>query len=145
MILVGVDGSPASREALRWALTHAARTGDRVEAMMAWRREPGFVAANSPGGVHPHADIPGHRHPARVLHGIVEEVRATVPDAPRVAEVTIVGDAATTLTQASRQADLLVVGTNSRGRDAEAVLGSVTEDCLRHASCPVVVVPPNAR
>jgi nucleotide-binding universal stress UspA family protein len=144
MILVGVDGSPASREALRWALTQAVRTGDRVEATMAWLREPEFVAASSLG-VHPHAGTPGRRHPARELHGIVTEVRATVPDAPRVAEVTIVGDAATTLTQAARQADLLVIGRNGHGRLPEVLLGSVAANCLRHATCPVVVVPPDGR
>ncbi|PSL57311.1 nucleotide-binding universal stress UspA family protein [Saccharothrix carnea] len=141
MMLVGVDGSPASREALRWALAQAVKTGDTVEATMAWLREPEFVAAASMG-VHPHADNPGHRHPARELHAIVEEVRATVPGAPPVTEVTITGDAGTALAQASRQADLLVVGTHGHGRLAELVLGSVAADCLRHATCPVVVVPP---
>lgn len=142
MMLVGVDGSPASREALRWALAQAVKTGDNVEATMAWLREPEFVAAASMG-VHPHADNPGRRHPARELHAIVEEVRATVPGAPPVTEVTITGDAGTALAQASRQADLLVVGAHGHGsRLTELVLGSVAADCLRHATCPVVVVPP---
>ncbi|ONI84908.1 hypothetical protein ALI22I_31055 [Saccharothrix sp. ALI-22-I] len=144
MILVGVDGSPASRKALRWALTQAVRTGDRVEAMMAWLHEPEFVVASSLG-VHPHADTPGRRHPARELHAIVSDVRATVPDAPRVTEVTIIGDAATTLTQAARQADLLVIGTNGNSRLPEVLLGSVATNCLRHATCPIVVVPPDTR
>ncbi|MEV8438778.1 universal stress protein [Actinosynnema sp. NPDC051121] len=141
MILVGVDGSPASREALRWALAQAVKTGDTVEATMAWLREPEFVAATSMG-VHPHADTPGHRHPARELHSIVEEVRAAVPGAPPVTEVTTVGDAGTALAQASRQADLLVVGVHGHSGLAGFLPGSVTADCLRHATCPVVVVPP---
>ncbi|QQQ74210.1 universal stress protein [Saccharothrix sp. 6-C] len=141
MMLVGVDGSPASREALRWALAQSVKTGETVEATMAWLREPEFLAAASMG-VHPHADKPGHRHPARELHTIVEEVRASVPGAPPVSEVTIIGEAGTALAQASRQADLLVVGTHGHGRFTELVLGSVAADCLRHATCPVVVVPP---
>ncbi|MFE2752302.1 universal stress protein [Actinosynnema sp. NPDC059335] len=141
MILIGVDGSPASREALRWALRQAMKTGDTVEATMAWLREPEFVAATSMG-VHPHADRPDHRHPAEELHAIVDEVRATVPGAPPVAEVTVVGDAGTALSRASRQADLLVVGTHGHTRLSEVFLGSVAADCLRHATCPVVVVPP---
>ncbi|GAA1331529.1 universal stress protein [Saccharothrix algeriensis] len=143
MILVGVDGSPASRKALRWALEQAVRTGDTVEATMAWSREPEFVPAVSLG-VHPHADSPARRHPARELHSIVEQVRATVPGAPDVAEVTITGDAGTALTRASRQADLLVVGSCGHSPLAEVFLGSVAADCVRHTACPIVVVPPEA-
>ncbi len=143
MILVGVDGSPASRKALRWALERAARSGEAVEATMAWLREPEFVPASSLG-VHPYAEQPGQRHPARELHDIVEEARAGVPGAPEVAEVTIVGDAGTALTRASRQADMLVVGTRGHGPLTEVFLGSVAADCVRHAKCPVVVVPPEA-
>ncbi|MEV8438744.1 universal stress protein [Actinosynnema sp. NPDC051121] len=72
----------------------------------------------------------------------MEEVRAAVPGAPPVTEVTITGDAGTALAQASGQADLLVVGTHGHHRLTELVLGSVAADCLRHATCPVVVVPP---
>lgn len=143
MILVGVDGSPASRKALRWALEQAARTGETVEATMAWLREPEYVAAVSMG-VHPHGDRPEHRHPARELHAIVEEVRAEVTGAPEVAEVTVVGDAATALAAASRQADLLVVGSHGHGPLAEVFLGSVAADCVRHSSCPIVVIPAHA-
>ncbi|CAL9506405.1 Universal stress protein [Actinosynnema sp. ALI-1.44] len=140
MILVGVDGSPASRKALRWALEQAKRTGEPVEATMAWLREPEYVPAAAMG-VHPHADRPDHRHPARELHDIVAQERAAVPDAPEVAEVTIVGDAATALAAASRQADMLVIGSRGHGRLAEVFLGGVAADCLRHARCPVVVLP----
>lgn len=77
MILVGVDGSPASRKALRWALDEATRTGTTVEATMAWRRQPSVVPAPSMG-VHPYADVPRRRHPGQELHAIVEEARADV-------------------------------------------------------------------
>jgi hypothetical protein len=52
-------------------------------------------------GVHPHADNPGHRHPARELHAIVEEVRAAVPGSPPVSEVAITGEAGTALARAT--------------------------------------------
>ncbi|MBP2335709.1 nucleotide-binding universal stress UspA family protein [Saccharothrix coeruleofusca] len=141
MIVVGVDGSPASRGALRWALDEATRTGASVEAVMAWSREPEPVPAASPGE-HPRGDQPDRRHPARELHEIVEQVRARVPRAPEVVEVTIVGDAGRALTDASRQADLLVVGATGRGALVQALLGDVPATCLRHSACPVVVVPP---
>jgi nucleotide-binding universal stress UspA family protein len=94
MIVVGVDDSPESRMALRWALDEAMRTGARVEATTAWDR----ASASAPA------------HPARDLHSAVTRARAEVPGAPDVAEVTIVGDPSTVLLATSRQADLLVVG-----------------------------------
>ncbi|MEO6088512.1 MAG: universal stress protein [Umezawaea sp.] len=143
LIVVGVDGSPASRTALRWALGEAMRSGSAVEATMAWQHESEFVPASSLG-VHPYAEVlpRQHHHPARVLHDIVTEIRDALPGAPEVAEVTITGDASTALLRASRQADLLVVGRHAHGPLTEALLGSVTTDCIRHSACPVVVIPP---
>ena len=143
LIVVGVDGSPASRTALRWALDEAGHSGAAVEATMAWQHESEFVPASTLG-VHAYADVlpQRHRHPARVLHDLVAEIRAGLPDAPEVAEVTSTGDASTVLLRASRQAHLLVVGRHAHGPLTEALLGSVTTDCIRHSACPVVVIPP---
>jgi len=127
VIVVGVDGSPGSRTALRWALGEAARTGALVEATTAWEREP------------PPAP---RKYPASDLHRVVEEVRADVPGAPDVAEVTVVGNASSVLVGASRQADLLVVGTRGGGPLVDLLMGSVASDCVRHSACPVVVIPP---
>ncbi|HEX6340768.1 universal stress protein [Umezawaea sp.] len=66
MIVVGVDGSPESRAALRWALGEASRTGALVEATTAWRRVPEDGAQR-------------RRYPAGDLHRVVREVRAEVP------------------------------------------------------------------
>lgn len=145
VIVVGVDGSPASRTALHWALEEAKHSGATVEATMAWHHDPAFVPASSLG-VHPYAEVPEQqrRHPARELHTFVEQVRAEVHSAPEVNEVTIIGDASTTLIDASRQADLLVVGTRGHGPLAEVFLGSVAADCVRHSTCPVVLIPPGA-
>ena len=133
VIVVGVDGSPAGRTALRWAIGEAIRTGAFVEATTAWVREPATI----PGDGTPH-----RKHPARDLHQIVEEVRAEVPGAPDVAEVTVVGDPSAVLVGASRQADLLVVGTRAGGPLVDLMMGSVASDCVRHSACPVVVIPP---
>ncbi|GAA3465321.1 universal stress protein [Saccharothrix longispora] len=143
MIVVGVDGSAPSREALRWTLTRAARTGEAVEATMAWLHEPESAAATATG-VHPHAGDHRRRHPARELHAVVEDVRASVPGAPPVSEATVVGDTDAVLLRAARQADLLVIGSR-RHHPAEALPGGVAARCLRHAPCPVVVVPPAPR
>ena len=136
VIVVGVDGSPASRTALRWALGEATRTGALVEATTAWQHEPAMATGGK---------ALQRKHPARHLHQVVEEVRAEVPGAPEVAEVTVVGDPSSVLVDASRQADLLVVGTRGGGPLVDLVMGSVASDCVRHSACPVVVIPPGVR
>ncbi|GLY49854.1 universal stress protein [Lentzea sp. NBRC 102530] len=142
MILVGVDGSAGSEAALRWALRESARFGARVEAVLAYHREQAFAPATSMG-LHPYGERP-QQHPARELHAAVEQARADVPGAPDVAETVVAGDAAEHLAEASRHAELLVIGTHGRGALAQAVLGGVAAKCLRHAQCPVVVIPPHA-
>ncbi|MCX2949133.1 universal stress protein [Lentzea sp. NEAU-D7] len=140
VILVGVDGSAESRTALRWAIEEAAHRGARVEAVLAYHREPAVVPAVQMG-LNPYGEMP-QRHPARELHEAVQQVRAAVPDAPDVAECVVVGDAAAQLVEASKHAALLVVGTRGRGAVREFLSHGVAAECLRHAECPVVVIPP---
>jgi nucleotide-binding universal stress UspA family protein len=142
VIVVGVDGSDQSNAALRWALEESARRGARVEAVLTYFHEPVFVPATLMG-LNPYGERP-QRHPAQELHATVELVRAAVPDAPDVTEVVEVGDAADHLIEASRHADLLVIGTRGHGRVAGAMLGGVAMKCLQRAECPVVVIPPRA-
>ena len=140
VILVGVDGSTESRTALRWALEEAAHRGARVEAMLAYQQEPVVVPA-VPMGLNPYGEMP-RRHPARELHATVQQVRATMFNAPDVTECVVVGDAADHLTEASKHAELLVIGTRGRGAVREFLAHGVAANCLRHAECPVVVIPP---
>ncbi|SER00835.1 Nucleotide-binding universal stress protein, UspA family [Lentzea xinjiangensis] len=142
VILVGVDGSAESRAALRWAVEEAPRRGARVEAVLSYHRGPAVVPA-VPMGLNPYGEMP-HRHPARELHEAVRQVRATVPNAADVAECVVVGDAARQLVEASKHAALLVIGTRGRGAVREFLSQGVAAHCLRHAECPVVVVPPTA-
>ncbi|WNV84837.1 universal stress protein [Umezawaea sp. Da 62-37] len=139
LIVVGIDGSPASSAALRWALDQAVLTGAEVEAITARAREAAFVPATSMG-VFPYAEK-HHDHPVRELHEMVREACSRLDDAPEVIEVVEVGDAATELVRASHHAKLLVLGARGLNRAAEALLGSVVGDCLRRSACPVVVVP----
>jgi nucleotide-binding universal stress UspA family protein len=143
-IVVGVDGSPSSKAALAWAVSEAALTGATVEAVIAWHF-PVMV-----GGV-PFAPIEAVQttdygeFAATVLNGAVGET--VDPDGPvKVSLAVREGNAARVLLDASAGADLLVVGSRGHGGFTEALLGSVSQACVHHARCPVVIVrEPSAR
>jgi nucleotide-binding universal stress UspA family protein len=140
-IVVGVDRSVASTAALEWALAEAARRGRPLTAARAWV-DP--VTAGYPIGtvLQGSADEVGKAALASAQEAL-KEATATVPDADGVDvhAVALRGAAGPALTDASRDADLLVVGTRSMNALSRAVLGSVSSSVLHHAHCPVVVVP----
>jgi nucleotide-binding universal stress UspA family protein len=135
-IVVGVDGSEGGRRALRWAIREAAARGGTVQAVIAWRLDlydlPPYAA------VHPDDE---RQRCELVLSHEIESVpafeRAEVSVAATVAE----GRAPDVLSAAARSADLLVLGSHGHGRMRHTVLGSVSEECVRKATCPVVVIP----
>ncbi|MFF0393796.1 universal stress protein [Kitasatospora sp. NPDC004615] len=133
-IVVGVDGSPASVDALRWAVGQARTRGAVVEALIAWQHP---VATGWTVPIESYEDLPGIAR--KTLDDSVSE--ATGSDAPveirtRVQE----GGAAECLLDAARGAELLVVGSRGHGGFTAALLGSVGQHCVHHAPCPVVVV-----
>jgi nucleotide-binding universal stress UspA family protein len=136
-IVVGVDGSPASLAALRWAVDEAGRRACRVDAVLAWQRGRGMKIGPVPAGVPrrlaPERDRDAWKH-------VLDEAVAEVSAHGVVRKVLVSQDAGPTLTTMSENAALLVVGTRGAGPIRAAVLGSVSAYCLRHASCPVVVV-----
>ncbi len=133
-IVVGVDGSAASRRALRWALTHAGRTGAKVEALLAWQWQPEFA-------VYPYS------RPFAVLNDEHEALlQAEVASLPAelaglVHGRTADGRPADCLLEAAENADLLVVGSHGHGPVAGRLLGSVSQRVVRHSAAPVVVLP----
>lgn len=127
-VVVGVDGSDASRAAVRWAVAHAESTGRRVAAVTAWQ-EPVQTAARGARGRTP------NEHEARA--GAQAVVAAeTAADVPVLAER---GHAGVVLSARSRGAALLVLGNPRPGRLTAPA--STTVDCLRTADVPVVLVP----
>lgn len=132
-IVVGIDGSEPSKAALRWAIQQAALVRGEVEAFGVWDAYTGY-------GRVPYieADIVEKLAETR-LFDTIDEVAG--PDAPvPVHGRTVRGDPAQVLVDASRDADLLVVGNRGHGRFASALLGSVSDRCAHHAECPVVVI-----
>lgn len=137
-IVVGVDGSPSSVAALAWAVQQAERTGASVEAIIGWHY-PVMV-----GGV-PFAPIEAVQpadYAKLAATVLTDAVRETVdPDGPVKVSLTVrEGNAAQVLLDASDGADLLVVGSRGHGGFTEALLGSVSQACVHHALCPVVIV-----
>ena len=138
-IVVGVDGSEESKQALRWALGEARLRGARVVALRAW-----IYPALAAGGLIPvTTDLLEQltQNETKELAATVEEVAAGETDV-QVDQVVVEDAPARALVAASQDADLLVVGTRGHGGFTGLVLGSVSQQCAHHASCPVVIVPP---
>ncbi|MFJ9775784.1 universal stress protein [Kitasatospora sp. NPDC101157] len=132
-IVVGVDGSPSSRQALRWAVEQARVTRGVVEAVTAWEYPAtyGWSVPVEPGGL---AQAAGHA----LADTVAEVVGADRP--VEIRERVQCGNAAQVLLEAAQEADLLVVGSRGHGGFTGALLGSVGQHCVQHAPCPVVVV-----
>ena len=130
-VVVGVDGSPDSTKALAWAEDYASRTGAELMLVTAWHWPTAYGVPLAWDDWDPAVDA------QRVLDKA--RVGLSLPD-DRVQAQVEQGPAAEVLARASREADLLVVGTRGHGGIAGAVLGSVSSHCVHHAHCAVVVV-----
>ena len=139
-IVVGVDGSQGSKAALAWAMGQARLTGATVEAVNSWQ-DP--IVFGYSYGWNP-APFDGERFAsvmAKVLDDTIAEVSAEQEKPVTVLARVVQGHAAEALTDAAKGAQLLVVGSRGHGTFAGIMLGSVSQHCVQHASCPVVVVP----
>jgi len=138
-IVVGVDESKASAAALRWAVQIARPLGVRVRAVTVltstgWMINPEF------GGWCPFE--PGTRdEEGRAL--LDRAVRSAVPvdDLWRIDRRAVVGVASWSLVEESTTASMVVIGAKRRNAITRLMDGSIQPALLRHASCPVVVVP----
>ncbi|MFD5573864.1 universal stress protein [Streptomyces cadmiisoli] len=133
-VVVGVDGSPSSYAALRWADRYARRVGGVVEAVHAWDT-PSAIGWSGPA-VDPAFDLEQARE------RFARELGSVFPDElpAGLRQELVEGDPSEVLIRASQGAELLVVGSRGRGGFARAMLGSVSQRCAQHAACPVVVV-----
>jgi nucleotide-binding universal stress UspA family protein len=132
-VVVGVDGSGASLEALHYAVQQAALLHGTVTVVAAWQYPMSYGWTAVPPGFDVEADT----------QAMVEDaVRRTAGDAPGVPiDISVVeGHPAAALVQAAQDADLLVVGSRGHGAFAGMLLGSVSTNCAQHAPCPVVIV-----
>jgi nucleotide-binding universal stress UspA family protein len=137
-IVVGIDGSEASKDALRWAVEDARARGAEVVALHAYE-----VPVPAPDAIPaPPVDLPAlvvETH-ARALQLVTDLVDEVVGNAVTVDVVPLaVEDApARALLDVARDADLLVVGSHGLGVRG-LFLGSVSLECAHHAACPVLI------
>lgn len=138
-IVVGVDGTPESTAALRWALVRAA--GSQVGLRIVHCR-PAPSGDGSPGGVAGGAGTPVV-DALRILEDELVAGQALVPQPPEISVTHAVGSAEAVLVRQSRRAALLVLGASHPSVSADPLHGPVAGPCLRQVGCPVVVVGPD--
>ena len=125
-IVVGIDGSASSAEALRWAAREARLHDTDITVVTAYR----FPMAYAGTGAEVDVAAPDAQREAEALQGleVSREIAGGQPPG-------------SSLVKAAEGADLLVVGAHGRGGVSGFTIGSVSHYCVGHATCPVVVVP----
>lgn len=136
-IVVGVDGSPGSIDALEWAVAEGVLRGAMVEVVHSFH-------VPYAGGT---AVVPLVLDPAEfqvsaeaLLDKAIAQVDATALGG-RMRRAAIEGPAALVLVEAARDAAMLVVGARGHGGLAGMLMGSISRQVSEHASVPVVIVP----
>lgn len=135
-IVVGVDGSPESRQALRWAADMGKLLGAPINVVSAWQYPTTYGYATPLPDWNPEDQMSGVQRD--VITGVFGE-----EDPPGVARMLQTGGAAHVLLEASTTALMLVVGSRGHGGFAGLLLGSVSATVAEHASCPVLIVHGN--
>lgn len=138
-VVVGIDGSPSSHAALRWAVRYAGLIGGTVDAVTAWDL-PGAYGWSA---LAVDADFDEAVARQRLGQELSEVLGAE--QAASVRALSARGNAVDVLLTAAEEAEALVVGSRGRGGFARALLGSVSQHVAHHARCPVVIVRPEPR
>jgi nucleotide-binding universal stress UspA family protein len=133
-IVVGVDGSDASRAAVRWAADEARLRGVALHAVEAWEFSPLIFAADVPVALD---EL--RRTVTEHLHAVVSD---EVADGVDVTELVVEKAPVAALLDQCGPDDVLVVGSRGRGGFAGLLLGSVSQQLAQHSTCPVVIVRP---
>ena len=141
LVVVGYDGSQGAEAALLVALEEARRRNATLRVVAAWHVPAPLVGATV---TLTDADRLGEdirTALTRVVDDAVAALRAEDADVD-VEAVVVEGPAVTVLLGEAADAELLVVGSRGLGGFRELLLGSVSHQCAQHASCPVLIVPP---
>lgn len=141
-IVVGVDGSEASLTALEWALGEARLHGALLETVHVY---PHPMPTVTPFALEM-VTISAREAEALIESRrgwLAELIRDRFPDldSEKIRITVLSGHAADQLVHRSTEADLLVVGARGHGGFRGLLVGSVAQQCIHHAKCPIVVVP----
>ena len=131
-IVVGVDGSPASIQALRWAVRQAGLTGAAVDAVCAWQFPVSYGWAVTD-------DTDYGALAAEALEKAIAEARH-LDESVEIRGQVVEQNAAQALLDAAEGAELRVGGSRGHGGFTGALRGSVSNHCVHHAACPVLVI-----
>ncbi len=136
-VVVGVDGSDGSREALHWALGEARLRHATLRVVHAWRMPYSPATA----GYVPLPEAPLYAAAKKGAQLVLTaEILAIEAGDVTVEPLLVEGSAAAVLREAGKDADLLVVGSRGHGGFVELMLGSTGQQVAHHATCPVVIV-----
>lgn len=149
VVVVGVDGSVGAHEALRWALAEGRLRNAPVRVIHAWMF--GYIGGSFDGDPYLGGSFGWYTSALgldvsdlhRAAEDVLERALADVGEDSEGVEIerqVVQGTAAGVLVTAAAPVDLLVVGSRGHGGFAGLLLGSVSQQCVDHASCPVVVV-----
>ena len=137
-VVVGVDGSPGSLHALAWAGREARVRNATLEVVAAWTY-PTLVLLVPVAPDPPQVKIL-RKHAREMIERDLEKVADDVAGVDVDVRI-LEGDTSAVLLERAQGADLLVVGSRGLGGFRGLLLGSVSQQCVQHATPPVVVVP----
>jgi nucleotide-binding universal stress UspA family protein len=133
-IVIGIDGSAGSQAALLLAADDARRSGGTLIALHSYRVDPHGITGHTPG-----IDAASRRHAAEAMLDRALDAYHLAASDLKIQHRIVPGSPAAALVDASTSAAAVYVGARGLGGFTGLVLGSVSQQLVRHATCPVVV------
>jgi nucleotide-binding universal stress UspA family protein len=139
-IIVGIDGSAHSRQALEWAVNEASVRHAPLTVLTVNQAAAGYWSSpvEYPGGLHPTEQA---REAAQVETDRALKQVGNESWLPPVMVRAVTGLPAEELLNEAADADMIVLGSHGTGGFKRLLMGSVSSQVARHAHCPVVVIP----
>jgi nucleotide-binding universal stress UspA family protein len=139
LITVGIDGSKSAAAALRFAIDEALLRGATVLAVTGWEADP--IYAGYGGALMPEEHAAHQKSATQTQENTIRAVTAELSSLPPIDRRVVRAHPGHALVQLSRDAVMLVVGTEHKGMLKRATAGSISAYCSRHSTVPVLVVP----
>ncbi len=140
-IVVGVDESEGSRKALEWATEQASARGGKLILVHAYQVLAGYQPdpeTSESGGT---GETPVEQETRKAAETFLKGLVTELPDNVEIETVVRKGRSSEVLLEHAEGADMIAVGSRGRGGFTGLLLGSVSQQVVQHAACPVVVVP----